>query len=205
MNNTINMNNDFWNERYSTDEYIFGIEPNEYFKSKIAELKPGRILVPAAGEGRDAVYAATIGWDVIAFDLSEVGKNKALKLAALKNVKIHYDLYDVNDLTVLENEFDAVVISYFHLPENIRTEFLKKIIYSLKVGGVIILEAFNPKQLYNNSGGPNDLSLFLTTEILKNNFKELEIIENNEHEIILNEGDGHKGKASVVRFFGKKR
>ncbi len=84
------MNNDFWNERYSSDEYIFGANPNEYFKSKIAELKPGRILVPAAGEGRDAVYVATLGWEVMSFDLSEIGKAKALKLAVLQNVNIDY-------------------------------------------------------------------------------------------------------------------
>jgi SAM-dependent methyltransferase len=199
------MDASFWNERYSSEEYVFGTEPNEYFKSKIDLIPPGKILVPAAGEGRDAVYAAKLGWEVYAFDMSEVGRQKSLLMSAKINKEIRYDILDVTKFDVQLNEFDAVVISYFHLPDKLRKEFFAKIVLSLKYGGVIILEAFTPKQLFNRSGGPNDIALFLTPEILAMEFNSLDIIENNEHEIVLNEGTGHVGKANVVRFFARKK
>ncbi|MBI5538843.1 MAG: class I SAM-dependent methyltransferase [Bacteroidia bacterium] len=198
------MEPNFWNEKFSAEEYIYGVEPNVYFKQSINKIKPGKILVPAAGEGRDAVYAASIGWDVFAFDMSEVGKIKAMKLAESKNVKIQYDLYDVRHFEIKPDEYDAVVLSYFHLPENIRKEFYLKIISSLKKGGVIILEAFTPKQLNNTSGGPKEIQLLFSPEMLQKEFNGLNLVENKEHEIILDEGKLHKGKAIVVRFLAVK-
>lgn len=70
-----------WNERYSTDEFAYGEEPNAYFKEQLDKLNAGAILFPAEGEGRNAVFAATRGWRVAAFDISTEGKKKALRLA----------------------------------------------------------------------------------------------------------------------------
>jgi hypothetical protein len=61
---------DFWNERYGWDESAYGEQPNEYFKKQLAQLEPGEILMPAEGEGRNAVHAAKSGWHVKAFDTS---------------------------------------------------------------------------------------------------------------------------------------
>jgi hypothetical protein len=127
-----------------------------------------------------------------------------MKLAESKNVKIQYDLYDVRDFKIKANEYDAVVLSYFHLPENIRKEFYSNIISSLKKGGVVILEAFTPMQLCNTSGGPKEIQLLFNPEMLQEEFNGLNIVENKEHEIILDEGKLHKGKANVVRFFAVK-
>jgi hypothetical protein len=76
-----------WNERYGADEYVYGKEPNGFLKEFIDNHPPGKILLPAEGEGRNAVYAASKGWEVTAFDFSEEGKKKALKLALKKPIK----------------------------------------------------------------------------------------------------------------------
>ncbi len=81
---------DFWNVRYSEEIYAYGTAPNVFFSSELKKLPPGKALFPAEGEGRNAVYAATCGWNVIAFDQSEAGKEKALQLAAKKGVEIDY-------------------------------------------------------------------------------------------------------------------
>jgi hypothetical protein len=86
------MNKEFWNQRYSEKEYSYGIEPNQFFKEQITPFKVGTILLPAEGEGRNAVYAAKLGWEVVAFDISEEGKKKALQLATLNNVSIDYHI-----------------------------------------------------------------------------------------------------------------
>jgi len=199
------MTNDFWNERYSANEYIFGTEPNEYFRSMIDTLKPGKILIPAAGEGRDAVYAARLGWEVIAFDLSSVGKKKAMELAELNKVNIEYQICDLKDFDFGIEEYDVIAPIYFHLPSEIRKMFYNKIKQSLKINGCLILEAFNRRQLENNSGGPKDLDMLLTKEILENELLGLRIIENNESEITLKEGGGHVGKANVVRVYAVRK
>ena len=88
---------EFWNERYSEDEYVYGENPNEYFKESLSKLKVGKILLPCDGEGRNAVYAATQKWEVTAFDQSEEAKEKALLLGNKKNVKFDFRIADAGD------------------------------------------------------------------------------------------------------------
>ena len=75
-------NYNFWDERYSTDEFIYGKEPNEFFRENLLKIRPGKLFLPGEGEGRNAVFAAKNGWTVDATDQSEIGKLKALKLAS---------------------------------------------------------------------------------------------------------------------------
>ncbi len=194
----------FWDERYAKEEYAYGKEPNAYFKLVIDKLPAGQLLVPGAGEGRDAVYAAKLGWDVLAFDQSAQGREKALRLAAEQNVTIQYDLMDVADFITTPESFDAVALIYFHLPERLRTDFHNKITGCLRPDGAIILEAFNPKQLQNTSGGPKEASMLITSALLQDEFADLSIKNNEEIEVSLNEGQFHFGKADVVRFLATK-
>jgi len=193
----------FWNDRYSEEEYAYGTAPNEFFKSAIDTLPPGVILVPGAGEGRDAVYAAKLGWEVYAFDLSTEGRKKALLLAEKENVDIHYEIRDAADFPFSDAKFDAVAMIFFHLPAGLRQDFHKKLPDMLNPGGVIIIEAFNPIQINNSSGGPRELSLLYTAEMLRGDFPNLNEIINSEYETELNEGLYHIGKADVVRYVGK--
>ncbi|EMO25801.1 thiopurine S-methyltransferase domain protein [Leptospira interrogans serovar Bataviae str. HAI135] len=71
---------DRWNERYSKEEFAFGEQPNEYLKEQLEKLEIGKILFPAEGEGRNAVFAAKLGWNVSAFDISVEGKRKRFNL-----------------------------------------------------------------------------------------------------------------------------
>lgn len=193
----------FWDNKYSAVEFVYGKNPNAFFKSVIDPLTPGKILVPGAGEGRDAVYAATLGWNVFAFDQSAVGKQKALTLAREKHVRIHYEVLDALDFDFTKDTFDAIALIYFHLPPNVRAQFYSRMKNSLTHNGIIILEAFNPKQINNSSGGPSDKSMMMTSDLLKKEFAYLQILDCGEHQIDLNEGTGHSGKADVVRFVGK--
>ena len=194
---------ELWDKRYSGADYIYGKEPNLYFKKIIDGLVPGNLLVPGAGEGRDAVYAATLGWNVHAFDQSEKGKEKALSLAAEKNALISYNVLNAEDFVIEENKYDLISLIYFHLPSDLRQKFYKDIIKCLKPNGQIILEAFNPKQINNNSGGPKDLSILITSEMLIKDFEDLHSIELIEMETFLEEGDYHKGKADIIRYHGQ--
>lgn len=193
------MNEQFWNERYAQEEYVYGKAPNVFFKSVIDQLKPGRLLVPGAGEGRDAVYAATLGWQVDAFDSSETGRIKALSLAQEKGVNINYRLMDAADNRPPVNGYDLIVLSYLHLPPALRAAFHQALAQSLAANGRIVTEAFHVDQLQYNSGGPRNKEWLFTNEMLASDWPSLTILENSHQVIQLDEGSFHKGAASIVR------
>lgn len=195
---------DFWNERYSEEEYVYGEAPNVFFTEQINELKPGSMILPCEGEGRNAVYAATMGWVVKAFDSSEAGKIKALQLAHKKGVSIHYTIDDATTVNFPERSADVVAFIYAHFPPAIRKQIHQKAINWLKPGGKIIIEAFNPGQLQNNSGGPKDLAMLYTEDIIREDFEGMEFDLIQTTQTILSEGKYHEGKADIIRFVGVK-
>ncbi|MDO9038114.1 MAG: class I SAM-dependent methyltransferase [Lutibacter sp.] len=116
----------FWNERYGNQEYIYGKTPNVFFAEQLQKLKPGTILLPCEGEGRNAVFAALKGWQARPFDTSEAGKIKAEKLTEENNVDIDYLIDDAEIVQYQPNSFDAVAFIYAHFPPSIRKKFIKK-------------------------------------------------------------------------------
>lgn len=193
---------EFWNAKYSAAEYIYGESPNAYLRQVIDGLPPGRLLVPGAGEGRDAVYGATRGWEVIAFDTSEEGRKKALGLAEKKGVKITYLLLDARDFNPKKNSFDLVALSFMHLPMPLRQAFHRGLCSTLTRDGQLVLEAFTPKQIPLTSGGPKDEALLFSASDLMEDFNCLRVIECRETLVNLSEGSHHQGSAEVVRFWG---
>ncbi|HSQ44258.1 MAG TPA: class I SAM-dependent methyltransferase [Ginsengibacter sp.] len=196
--------NNFWNERYSVKEYVYGEEPNVFFAEQLSKLKPGAIILPSEGEGRNAVFAASNGWHVNAFDSSEAGKIKALQLAHKKGVSIEYVVEDALTVNYPANSADVVAFIYAHFPPVTRKAVLQKATTWLKPGGKIILEAFNPNQLQNNTGGPNDVSMLYTEDIIREEFggMKIELIQTLRTE--LSEGKYHEGISDIVRFVGIK-
>ena len=131
---------EFWDQRYSQKEYAYGEIPNEYFRNQITSLTPGKILMPADGEGRNGVFAATLGWKVDAFDISTEGKRKAELLADKHKVNIHYVIGACGQITFPENSFDVIALVYMHLPPAIMAECHRQMVEYLKPGGVIHLK-----------------------------------------------------------------
>ena len=198
-------NYNLWDERYSTDDFIYGIVPNEFFRENLLKIRPGRLFLPGEGEGRNAVFAAKQGWTVDAIDQSEVGKLKALKLASESEVKIDYSICDISKYNFPENYYDAAAVIFFHLAEELRKKIHKKIIESLKSNGILILELFNKEQLGKDSGGPQSLDMLYSQEDIEKDFKSLKTILLEDTTIQLNEGEKHSGEASVIRFVGIKQ
>jgi 2-polyprenyl-3-methyl-5-hydroxy-6-metoxy-1,4-benzoquinol methylase len=198
------MNKEFWDTRYSEEHAVYGVEPNEYFKQQLQQLKSGKLFLPCEGEGRNAIYAAGLGWRVTAFDQSEVAKKKAMRNALLNRVSIQYDISDVSTYDYPSNYFDVVALIYTHQPAERRPLFHLKCMQSLKSGGTLILEGFSKQQLHFQSGGPKDVTMLYSIEEMLSDFSSLHINELIETKINLNEGPYHQGEASVIRLLAVK-
>ena len=197
------MDNNFWNDRFTQEVDLYGTEPNQYFKEKIGQLKPGNLLIPGEGEGRQAVYAAELGWKVTAFDMSEVARRSALDKAMHARLNITYLLSRAEEFDY-EQVYEGAALIYFHLPPEIRSFVHKKIAGSVKAGGHLIMEAFHPRQLTYSSGGPKNPKMLYTAEMLSRDFEGWEFLEKLEGEVLLQEGSGHAGPGYVTRLFARK-
>ncbi len=193
-----------WDERYASEEYIYGTEPNRWFGGHLRMLKAGRILLPAEGEGRNAVYAAATGWEVHAFDQSSEGQRKALKLAAEKGVAIRYTTDTLEEMASVDGRFDAIALIFVHIHEDQRAEVHRRLASMLRPGGMLILEAFSRKQKGNTSGGPQSDTMLYTAVMLEDDFSDLEITFSEEACVHLDEGPLHLGNAEVVRLLAVK-
>ena len=193
----------FWDQRYVENETVYGNEPNKFFKLFIDLHKPGTLLLPGEGEGRNAVYAASKGWQVDAFDFSQVAREKALDFARGERVIINYELKNIADFKA-GKQYDAVGLIFVHLPEVLRRKFHQEVYNSIKPGGFMVLEAFAKEQAQLESGGPRDATLLYDAPSLCNDFPFLHMLSCEQKEIFLEEGDYHKGKASVLRMIGQR-
>jgi cyclopropane fatty-acyl-phospholipid synthase-like methyltransferase len=195
-----------WNKRYSAPEYIFGEGPN-YFLASCQDLLPksGRALAIADGEGRNGVWLAEQGLDVVSLDFAPEGQAKARKLADKRGVKIEIVEANVHTWDYPENAFDVVVeiFTQFSTPSEraIKWAGMRK---ALKPGGLMIIQGYTPKHLEYNTGGPGKLEQLYTRQMLEEAFAGMKDIKIVEEELEMHEGSSHGGMSAVVNFTAKK-
>ena len=198
----------FWNEKFDGPDYRYGTEPNRFVADSLPELLDDgdRVLCVGDGEGRNGVWCARQGFDTTSLEPSSVGIDKIERLA---------DEYDVEVTTihdrmpsdqVQDESFDAVILTFIHAPEPMRQAIHRASLEALKPGGVVVLEGFTPDQRKNDrtSGGPPDETMMFTREILRRDFDGLDFELLSEQTVQLDEGDGHRGPADVIRMIGRK-
>ncbi|MFA5972351.1 MAG: methyltransferase domain-containing protein [Lentimicrobiaceae bacterium] len=195
---------DIWNERYGRQEFIYGTKPNNFLKEELTKLKPGRILFPAEGEGRNAVYAASLGWETEAFDQSTEGQKKAQQLANQKSVTINYIIQSLGEWNPLPDQYDCIAFISVHMPPELRQQVHQAAIRALKPGGTLILEAFTINQLPRTSGGPKTPEMLFTMDQIKSDFSNLVSVKMSETQVLLDEGPLHQGLADVIQMMGIK-
>ncbi|UII29900.1 class I SAM-dependent methyltransferase [Fulvivirga ulvae] len=199
----------YWDDRFSTKDYAYGKQPNNYLKEQLQQLEVGKILFAAEGEGRNAICAASLGWEVSAFDISLEGKNKALQLANEYGVSLDYQIGQLPELGYKDEQFDVIALIYAHFPAHIKSDYHKLLDKYLVTGGTVIFEAFSKSHLEyrlknEKAGGPRDIESLFSVEELRSDFADYEIIAMEEKEVTLSEGLYHNGKSSVIRFVGRK-
>jgi hypothetical protein len=200
----------FWDERYSAEDFIFGRDPNVFFRKQLEKRPAGKLLLPAEGEGRNAVFAAREGWQVVAFDISKQGREKALQLAASFGVSIEYTVEDLFTVKYPPDSFDALGLVFLHLPDEVQSEMHRKMVSWLRPGGTLILEAYHKdhmkyREQFGSVGGPADADRMYELKSLMEDFEEFDFSYASIEDDTLLEGHHHTGKSRLVRLVGSKR
>jgi cyclopropane fatty-acyl-phospholipid synthase-like methyltransferase len=190
---------EFWNERYATTEYLYGTEANAFLVENAHVLR-GPVLSLSEGEGRNAVFLASRGLHVLGVDCSKVGLEKAQALAKSRGLVIETEVANLDEYQPKERHFGSVVSISAHLPRAIRRKLYPLIEKALTPNGIVLLEAYSEKQLERNTGGPKDIDMLMSVEKLRQEFPNLTPILAREIERDVREGEGHTGMASVVQF-----
>ena len=193
------MNPEFWNEVFGAEDYVYGTAPNVFLTSWKQLLEAGqRALAVADGEGRNGVWLAEQGLDVLSVDMSDVGLKKAQALARERGVTIRTECANLKDWAWPEAEFDVIVSIFAHFPPDIRHEIHRKMVAALRPGGCIILQAYTPRQVEYGTGGPPSAELMYSLEIMLEDFGDLDILHLREHDAEIEEGVKHRGMSALV-------
>lgn len=193
-----------WEERYGAKEYAYGKQANDFLVQQLSCLPKGRVLCLAEGEGRNAVFLAQQGFDVVAVDSSAAGMKKAQDLATENKVSIQTIVADLAEFTFLPDSYDAVISIFCHLPVLLRQKVHKQVVSALKPGGMFLLEAYTPDQLKFKSGGPPVAELTMQLDDLLEETRGLEVVYSAELERDVTEGLYHTGLGSVVQLIARK-
>ena len=189
-----------WEDRFRVSEYIFGKAPN-YFLVACKPLLPpsGRALVIADGEGRNGVWLAEQGLDVLSIDFSPIAQRKAAALARERGVRVNFERADVHSWAYPEEAFGVVVeiFAQFSSPSE-RAVKWAGMQRTLKRGGRIIIAGYTPKQLEYATGGPKEIEKLYTRAMLMQTFGSFRDIQLVEQEIEMREGTAHAGMSAVI-------
>ena len=195
---------EFWNDRFGQPQYVYGKAPNPYFAEQLKNLGKGKLLLPAEGEGRNAVYAVLKGWQVLAFDFSEAGREKARLLADAYEVEFEYPITKGSEFKTSE-KFDAVALIYAHFEGEERIKLFAELENALSSQGHLIIEVYSKNQLGRDSGGPKTLDLLYSKDEIKALFPNVDFLILEEAKVDLDEGSYHQGEAAVIRALGVKK
>ena len=195
-----------WDERYgNTPEYYYGTEPNDFLREQAALLRPGaEVLSLAEGEGRNAVFLATLGLKVTAVDGSEAGLKKLDQLARQKGVQVMTRVADLSQFEIGQGCWDAIVSIWCHLPPALRRKVHRGCVDGLRSGGLMILESYTPDQLKYKTGGPPSAEMLSTAASLREELDGLGFEKLEERIREVREGRGHHGMSAVVQLVGRK-
>lgn len=196
-----------WDARYEGGDYVFGTEPNAFLAAQRARLVPGqKALAVADGEGRNGVWLARQGLDVVSVDFSPIGIEKARRLAARHGVSLTIECADLATWDWGPQRFDVVVAIFiqFAAPA-FRDLIFRRMKTVLKPGGLLLLEGYRPEQIAYKTGGPQDVTYLYTEVLLRAVFADMTILHLASYDAEVDEGSRHRGMSALIDLVAQKR
>ena len=151
-----------WNRRYAGTELLWTARPNRFLVGEADDLRPGRALDLACGEGRNAVWLAEQGWRVTGVDFSDVALAKARELAAARGVEADWVQADLLDYRPERRAYDLVLLFYLQLPADQRREIVRAAADAVAAGGTLLVVAHDSSNLEHGHGGPKEAAVLYT-------------------------------------------
>lgn len=195
-----------WNDRYDRPDYLFGTKPADFLTAQAHHLpQAGRVLVVADGEGRNSVYLAGRGLDVVAFDYAPNALVKAQALAEARGVHVDFREADILSWDWAADSYDAVVAVFIQfLSPDARSAIFEGLETALKPGGVLLLHGYAPRQVEYGTGGPPVAENMYTLPLLERAFAGLEVVHSADYDAEISEGPGHSGLSGLIDFVARK-
>jgi len=191
-----------WDQRYGTDEYVYGVEPNDFLRAEAHRIPPGPLLCLAEGEGRNAVFLARLGHPVTAVDLSIVGLRKAERLAQCNGVTLELVQADLATFDLGLDRWSGIVEIFAHVPPPIRQRVHAQIAHALRPGGCLVHETYRREQLALGTGGPKELAMLSSLSELREQLSGLDLVIAREADREIHEGPFHAGASATVQIVG---
>jgi cyclopropane fatty-acyl-phospholipid synthase-like methyltransferase len=194
-----------WETRFRAPAYLFGKAPNAFLERQAHRLRPGATaLTVADGEGRNGVWLAEQGLDVLAIDFSPTALGKARALAQERGVRLATEVADINTWRWPKAAYEVIAAIFIHLVPAERTAFFANVKAALKSGGLLLMENYRPEQLNYRTGGPPDAERTYTREILHAAFYDFAELDIREHDSVISEGTAHVGMSALIDLVGRK-
>ena len=195
-----------WEARFSAPDYVFGKAPNAFLRNHAHLLKRGqKALAFADGEGRNGVFLAEQGLDVLSIDFSPKALAKAQALARERGVKLRTERTDIFTWAWPPAAFDVVVGIFFQFaPPDMRQQVFSSIKKTLKPGGLLLLEGYRPEQVDYKTGGPPERENMYTRKLLEESFGDFASLDIKEYDSVVDEGAGHKGMSALIDLVARK-
>jgi cyclopropane fatty-acyl-phospholipid synthase-like methyltransferase len=195
-----------WEGRFSAPGYWFGTAPNAFLVGQTHRLRPGqKALAIADGEGRNGVWLAQQGLDVVSLDFSPSAGEKARALAAERGVRLRVEQADVTTWNWPTAEFDVIAAIFVQfVGPAARTRMFDGMKRALKPGGLILMQGYRPEQLKYRTGGPPQVENLYTRAILEKAFADFAMLEIREHDSTIHEGTGHNGMSALIDLVAQK-
>jgi SAM-dependent methyltransferase len=171
------MDHQAWDDRYAAREWLWTVDANRFVVAETEDLPPGRVLDLAAGEGRNAVWLATRGWNAVAVDFSQVAIDRARELAARERVRIEAIRADLLEFEPEPQSFDLVIVAYLHVPEDQLSLVLSTAVEAVAPGGRVLVIGHDRANLEHGYGGPQVREVLYTREGISAGLAPLEIIK----------------------------
>jgi len=195
----------FWDERFGVEEFVYGVEPNDFLRAEAHRIPEGRVLCVAEGEGRNATFLAGLGYRVTAVDFSVEGLRKTERLASARGVSVELVQADLASYVPEADAFSGVVSIFAHTPAEARRHLHALVPTILQAGGCFLLEAYRQEQLAFGTGGPRDPDMLMSLVALREELRGLEIVETLEVERDIHEGAAHSGRSATVQLIGRQK
>jgi SAM-dependent methyltransferase len=194
-----------WEARFSAPGYAFGKEPNAFLKAQAHRLPAGgKALSVADGEGRNGVWLAELGLDVLAIDFAPAALAKARALAQERGVALRTEAADITTWRWPTGAFDVIAAIFIFVSPAERPAFFANLKRALKPGGLLLMQGYRPEQLGYRTGGPPDADRMYTRSLLQDAFGDMAQLDIREHDSVINEGTAHVGLSALIDVVAQK-